>query len=977
MKKFLLSSGTLVSLILSCHLVKAQYVSIPDSNFRKFLFANYPTAMMGTQMDTTNWYVINTPVITCDSLKIRSLEGIQYFDNLKTLDCSYNLIRTFTALPPFLINFDCHTNQLDSLPELPQFLSTLNCKNNNMVRLPDLPVSLTQLNCSINKLDSLSDLNNIIELDCGFNQLDSLPSLPVSLTNLYCNNNMIVQLPVLPNGLTGLNCSSNSVGILPALPATLISLSCAANLLTTIPVLPSGLEYLSCGQNSVSALPVLPSTLLTLLCDVNLLSNLPVLPTGLQILNCRQNSITTLPLLPSVLNTLDCGYNLIPSLPALPGTLQFLDYSANPITSLPLLPSSLTQLIWNSNATPVLPALPASLLSLICDSSMIDSLPTLPAGLTSLRCEFDSLTFLPALPSGLKHLNFSHNFLSVMPTIPLTLESFLFADNLISSLPYIPSTVKNFDCSSNIGLSCLPKIPTPLYSIYISNTSITCLPNYFDMKYQGEFYPMNLNLPLCTVASGCPVEWNITGNVHSDTSANCLLDSLLPGNRSTYVKVNMFKNALFQNSIYLTSQGEYSFNTSDNDTLDISVDTVNMPFKVICPVTISKQVIVTPADSLKTNVNFGIECNGIDAGVQSIMSKFRPGEIAHINIQAGNMAQFYHVNCPFMYSATVTTILEGPVQYLMPSASALTPNSVSGNVLTYYIPDMSLIDGYTAFGVDVITDTSAVMGSEVCITTRVTNVVGDVRPSNDVLQICIPVVSSFDPNIKMVSPSENAKAGDVLTYTICFQNTGTDTARKVVVKDTLSSNLIWSSFQFLASSHQVEIDQQQNVLTFYFNQINLVDSLHNEPLSHGWVQFKIALKDNLAMGTRTDNLASIYFDFNAPIVTDTAKSFIGPQITPAAIANPVKFPTAITPNRDGLNDSWHILNANYLQQKNLTIQQVIVRNRWGQKVFASSGFNFVWEAYGINSTDVFTYDIIYSTLSGNTYTQRGEIIVVK
>jgi hypothetical protein len=60
------------------------------------------------------------------------------------------------------------------------------------------------------------------------------------------------------------------------------------------------------------------------------------------------------------------------------------------------------------------------------------------------------------------------------------------------------------------------------------------------------------------------------------------------------------------------------------------------------------------------------------------------------------------------------------------------------------------------------------------------------------------------------------------------------------------------------------------VVKFNFNNINLPDSVSNEPASHGFVSFKVKLNNNINLGTAIENTAYIYFDFNAPIVTNTA-----------------------------------------------------------------------------------------------------------
>ncbi|MBU3676596.1 MAG: T9SS type A sorting domain-containing protein, partial [Chitinophagaceae bacterium] len=63
-------------------------------------------------------------------------------------------------------------------------------------------------------------------------------------------------------------------------------------------------------------------------------------------------------------------------------------------------------------------------------------------------------------------------------------------------------------------------------------------------------------------------------------------------------------------------------------------------------------------------------------------------------------------------------------------------------------------------------------------------------------------------------------------------------------------------------------------LLFTFAGINLPDSNTNEPASHGFVQYAIKPKGGLSMNTSIENTASIYFDFNPPIVTNTTQNII-------------------------------------------------------------------------------------------------------
>ena len=66
-----------------------------------------------------------------------------------------------------------------------------------------------------------------------------------------------------------------------------------------------------------------------------------------------------------------------------------------------------------------------------------------------------------------------------------------------------------------------------------------------------------------------------------------------------------------------------------------------------------------------------------------------------------------------------------------------------------------------------------------------------------------------------------------------------------------------------------------NVLVFRFDDINLVDSLSNEPASHGFISFKIAHRPEVSLGTVITNDAAIYFDFNEPIITNMTMHKLG------------------------------------------------------------------------------------------------------
>lgn len=156
----------------------------------------------------------------------------------------------------------------------------------------------------------------------------------------------------------------------------------------------------------------------------------------------------------------------------------------------------------------------------------------------------------------------------------------------------------------------------------------------------------------------------------------------------------------------------------------------------------------------------------------------------------------------------------------------------------------------------------------------------DGNPSEDI--DCQQIIGSYDPNDKTGYPIGYDKDNHFINpnqdieYFIRFQNTGTDTAFTVVVRDTLPPELDIASLELGASSHPYSAKMLgKNVLAFNFEKINLVDSFHNEVASHGFVKFRIKQKKDLPLGTRIENGAAIFFDFNAPVLTEKAWHTIG------------------------------------------------------------------------------------------------------
>ncbi len=165
----------------------------------------------------------------------------------------------------------------------------------------------------------------------------------------------------------------------------------------------------------------------------------------------------------------------------------------------------------------------------------------------------------------------------------------------------------------------------------------------------------------------------------------------------------------------------------------------------------------------------------------------------------------------------------------------------------------------------------------------------DANPSCNNSNWEVYTIGSTDPNDivvdKTVLTTTQLSTSHWLEYLIRFQNTGNDTAFTVKILNPIDTNkLDISSIEFVNASHPVNINwiNYQRNMEFKFENILLPDSNTNEPLSHGFVRYRIQPKTTLNAGDTIPNFAAIYFDFNEPVITNTATTII---VLPTGLAN--------------------------------------------------------------------------------------------
>ena len=192
--------------------------------------------------------------------------------------------------------------------------------------------------------------------------------------------------------------------------------------------------------------------------------------------------------------------------------------------------------------------------------------------------------------------------------------------------------------------------------------------------------------------------------------------------------------------------------------------------------------------------------------------------------------------------------------------------------------DVSLEVGeYVTYSYDFTVDAGAPLGDTLTVRGRI-DWPADVRPEDNTSGIARIVQGAFDPNDKTAYPGGPyvlPQTPNALDYRIRFQNTGTDTAFRVTVVDTLATDYDLLTLRTLSASHPYTFDlRAPGIATWTFDNILLPDSTTNEPASHGFIFLRVNTLSDVMLGDTLRNSAAIYFDYNEPVITNTATNAI-------------------------------------------------------------------------------------------------------
>ncbi len=358
------------------------------------------------------------------------------------------------------------------------------------------------------------------------------------------------------------------------------------------------------------------------------------------------------------------------------------------------------------------------------------------------------------------------------------------------------------------------------------------------------------------------------GIIHTVTGSNTLdnnndgcdtADALFPIVKFTVT------NGSNSGSFIADSSGNYQlFLTEGTHTITPVLE--NPAYFTASPASVS---VTFPDQASPLLQNFCITPNGVHHDLEVVIiptTIARPGFAASYKIiyrNKGNYPQTGSIN--FTFEDNKMDV----------SSANPNPSNQSTNVLLWNYTDLQPLESREialTFVINAPTATPAVnIGDQLNFGVAIDPMTNDEVLTDNTASLKQTVVGSMDPNDKVCTEGASITpnmVGEYVHYVIRFENTGTYAAENIVVKDMID---YWqfdiNTLLPLSASHPFTSRiTNNNQVEFIFENINLpFDNANND----GYIAFKIKTRPTLAVGNTFSNTASIYFDYNFPIVTNT------------------------------------------------------------------------------------------------------------
>lgn len=484
-----------------------------------------------------------------------------------------------------------------------------------------------------------------------------------------------------------------------------------------------------------------------------------------------------------------------------------------------------------------------------------NKLQTLPLGQTP------NLKFLGIAGNQFIALNFG--------TFP-KLETLNCTYNKFISIDLSQNTdLKNFGCDANPNLKSL-FIKNGINNFTQNNNStFSNTPNLvYICADDSEITNVNALLPSttsCVVNSYCSFTpggafYTISGNTKFDSNSNgCDVNDPT----KAFQKFNITSGSI-SGSITANSSGNYSIPVQAG-AHTISPVLENPGYFTISPTNLTANF---PGQASPVTQNFCMTANGNHPDLEIMII---PTDIAVPGFDADYKIVFKNKGTTAQSGNVLFSFNDDLMNFVSATAN---PTSQSTGVLSWNFTNILPFESReikAKFTLNTSTQTPSLNMGDVLHYTAQVNGAADETPADNTFTLHQTVVNSFDPNDKTCLEGASiaqTQVGNYVHYLIRFENNGTANAKNIVVKDDIdTSKFDLSTLIPLSGSHSfVTKISGTNTVEFIFENIQLpFDDANND----GYIAFKIKTKSTLAAGSSFSNTAKIYFDYNAPIVTNT------------------------------------------------------------------------------------------------------------
>lgn len=407
---------------------------------------------------------------------------------------------------------------------------------------------------------------------------------------------------------------------------------------------------------------------------------------------------------------------------------------------------------------------------------------------------------------------------------------------------------------------------TPPFS-YIWNTGATT--NFLMGLSSGGYSVISTDAAGCVAQASVlleepdPCYVSIAGRVFDDLNGNCVQDIGESGRSGILVDITP------GGAVYTDSNGDYYFQV-DTGAYILEQDLSYLPFlSPNCP---------TGGAYLLNLFSYDADTSGLDFANDTLPYQDMRISISGLASNAPGQIHQYQLYYQNRGTVPVNATLEWGHDTMIQYQGASVLATSYDPIARVGIWNLGVVSPGVSGTITVSTliDPGAVVGNLVESYAQIQPIGGDVVPINNTDSSFFQVAAAYDPNDKQARPAGIGTMGYIeqdnlpIKYTIRFQNTGNFTAFNVVIRDTLADELVPASLLPGAASHNYSLRlESDRVLVFEFANILLPDSASDPLGSQGFVSIFINYDPATPVGTSIENSAAIYFDFNAPILTNT------------------------------------------------------------------------------------------------------------